>query len=179
MRPSGFRIRDSGHAHLGAIRDCRFQISERQGPARLWCVGADDYATWGQFEIADSRFQRGTSPQDSGAWGQTTAPPGGDSRLQIPDFREARARRTLARRGRRLRHLEAIRERRFQISERQGPARLWCAGAGATRHLLSSDSWLLTPAFRALASSNEPAHFSLAIRFSFAYNANHSCPRDR
>jgi hypothetical protein len=31
---------------------------------------ADDWATWGQFEIADSGFQRGTSPQASGAPGQ-------------------------------------------------------------------------------------------------------------
>jgi hypothetical protein len=26
---------------------------------------------------------------------------------------------------------------------------------------------------------NEQAHFLLAIRFSFAYNANHGCPRDQ
>jgi len=143
MRPSGFGIRDSGHAHLGAIRDCRFQISERQGPARLWCVGADDCATWGQFESADSRFQRGKGPQDSGAWGQTTTPPGGNSRLQIPDFREAQARKTLVRGGRRLRHLEAIRDCRFQISERHEPAGLWRAGAddcATWRRFESADS---------------------------------------
>ena len=123
MRPSGFRIRDSGHAHLGAIRDCRFQISERQEPARLRCVG------------------------------QTTPPPGGDSRLQIPDLREARARKTLVHRGRRY----------------APPAVFW---------LLTPESCLAGP-FLDCGSQNEPAHFSLAIRFSFAYNTNHGCPRDQ
>jgi hypothetical protein len=37
----------------------------------------------------------------------------------------------------------------------------------------------LAGSFLYCGSQNEQAHFSLAIRFSFAYNAHHGCPRDQ